>query len=121
MNFAINQKILLSFASIALAAALIIGATLAFFSDQESSQNNALVAGAIDLKIDNESYLNGVLQDGTNGTADTTWELDDLNDQLFFNFEDIKPGDIGEDTISLQRIRFLCIPKTIAGFAPKLP
>ena len=117
MNFAINQKILLSFASIALAAAFIIGATLAFFSDQESSQNNALVAGAIDLKIDNESYLNGVLQDGTNGTADTTWELDDLNDQLFFNFEDIKPGDIGEDTISLhsQNDCWLCAEITLTA------
>ena len=92
----INSRILLSGTIIFVAAALIIGATFAFFSDTETSQNNTLVAGALDLKIDNTSYYNGVLNQGT------TWTLDDLTDQLFFNFTDVKPNDLGEDTISLH-------------------
>ncbi len=113
----INSKILLSFAAIAVAVALVVGATVAFFSDNETSQNNTLTAGAIDLKIDNTSYLNGVLQDGTEGTVDTTWTLNDLTDQLFFNFDDIKPGDLGEDTISLhsQNDCWLCAEITLTA------
>jgi len=82
-----------------------IGATRAFFSDTETSKNNILQAGSIDLKIDNTSYYNGV------ASPLTTWTLADLNDghgpspngaYLFFNFPDLKPGDRGEDTISLH-------------------
>lgn len=91
-----NYRLLLPIASIVFAAVLVIGATVAFFSDNETSQNNTLQAGAIDLKIDNTSYYNGVLN------PDTSWTLDDLTDQLFFDFNDVKPGDIGEDTISLH-------------------
>jgi hypothetical protein len=72
------------------------GATGAFFSDEERSVGNVLAAGDIDLKIDNESYYNGVL------STSTTWELVDLTNELFFNFSDLKPGDVGEDTISLH-------------------
>src|SRR3989338_9026682 len=109
MRIIINSRLLLSLASIVFAAALVIGATVAFFSDTETSQDNVLVAGAIDLKIDNTSYLNGVLNAGT------TWQLDDLNDQLFFDFDDIKPGDIGEDTISLhaQNDCWVCMEITL--------
>src|SRR3989344_8892325 len=92
----INSKILLSGALILASAAVIIGGAFAFFSDTEISQNNSLVGGALDLKIDNTSYYNGVLNDGT------TWTLNDLTDQLFFNFTDVKPNDLGEDTISLH-------------------
>src|SRR3972149_5145046 len=92
----INPSILLSVASIATAGALIVGATVSFFSDTETSQNNTLAAGALDLKIDNTSYYNGVLNQGT------TWTLDDLTDQLFFDFTDVKPNDLGEDTTSLH-------------------
>lgn len=92
----LNSKLLLSASIITASIALVIGATFAFFSDTETSQNNLLEAGAVDLKIDNTSYLNGVLNPGT------TWTLSDLTDQLFFNFHDIKPGDVGEDTISLR-------------------
>jgi predicted ribosomally synthesized peptide with SipW-like signal peptide len=77
------------------------GSTGAFFSDSETSSGNTFTAGAIDLKIDNTSYYNGVLNLGT------TWTLDELNNgsttlHKFFDFSDIKPGDIGEDTISLH-------------------
>lgn len=96
------KKILLSLATIGTVALTAFGLSSAFFSDTETSQGNVLQAGELDLKIDNESYYNGVLQDGTNGTVDTTWELDNLGDKLFFNFTDIKPSDLGEDTISIH-------------------
>lgn len=73
-----------------------IGGTGAFFSDTELSSGNTFTAGAIDLKIDNHSYYNGFLN------ASTTWELRDLTVEKFFDFPDIKPGDVGEDTISLH-------------------
>lgn len=100
-----KSRLLLSFASVFASAALIIGATVAFFSDTETSANNLLEAGKIDLKIDNTSYYNGAFNQGT------SWSLADLDDgqgpsgngaYLFFNFNDIKPSDYGEDTISLH-------------------
>ena len=35
-------------------------------------------------------------------TCDGTWALTDIGAQKFFNFTDIKPGDYGEDTVSLH-------------------
>ena len=79
--------------------------TTALLSDNEVSAGNNFAAGAIDLKIDNHSYYNGAL------SPSTTWELADLDDgkgpsgegkYLFFNFHDLKPGDWGEDTISVH-------------------
>ena len=96
----INSRILISGAVILAAAALIIGGTFAFFSDTETSTGNLLQAGEIDLGIDNHSFYNGELN------PETTWRVDfDLSDdppRQFFNFTDIKPGDWGEDTISLN-------------------
>lgn len=77
-------------------AAAAIGLSSAFFSDTETSTGNILQAGELDLKIDNESYYNGVLNVGT------TWGLADLPGHLFFDFHDLKPDDYGEDTISLH-------------------
>lgn len=106
-------------------SALATGASGAFFSDTESSTGNTFAAGAIDLKIDNDSWYNSNhcvdtdqnTQDDVHtylwqGTAsypvpgtpcDTSWALDDLsNGHLFFNFHDLKPDDESEDTISLH-------------------
>lgn len=97
----INGKILLSGATILAAAAVVVGATFAFFSDTETSTGNTFTAGAIDLQIDNESFVtdsNGILVESPN----TSWGLSNLTNQLFFNFTDLKPGDIGEDTISVH-------------------
>lgn len=91
-----NKKIIISLGIIGLAAAIAIGATTAFFSDTETSTGNLFVAGGIDLKIDNESYYNGELSE------ETSWGLSDLDGQLFFDFADLKPGDWGEDTVSLH-------------------
>lgn len=100
------KKILISLATLGVVGAIVTGGTTAIFSDEETSTGNTFTAGAIDLTIDNESYYNGVLN------ASTTWlepaDLDDGNGPsgngayLFFSFDDLKPGDWGEDTISIH-------------------
>ena len=92
-----------SFSVIAFVAAIALAGTGAYFSDTETSTGNTFTAGAIDLKIDNESYVtdnDGVLVASPNNS----WTLDNLdgNKYLFFSFSDLKPGDIGEDTISIH-------------------
>ena len=91
------QRIIFSIMLIAMTGgALTFGATRAFFSDVETSTANVFTAGAIDLKVDNESYYNGLLN------ATTSWAGRDLTVEKFFNFPDLKPDDYGEDTISLH-------------------
>jgi len=97
------KKILLSLATIGGVAALTFAVTGAFFSDTETSTGNQFVAGDIDLQIDNQSYVtdaNGVLV----ASPGTSWSLKDLVPGVdhFFNFSDLKPGDLGEDTISIH-------------------
>jgi len=98
-----NKKILVSLSVIAAVAAIAIGGTIAYFSDTETSTGNTFTAGEIDLTVDNTSYRSDndghmVLNEGT------TWrELKDLEGgDLFFDFADLKPGDLGEDTVSLH-------------------
>jgi len=82
-------------------AAIVVGATTAFFSDTETSTGNTFTAGSIDLKIDNESYVTNNAGDLV-ASPNTSWDLRDLTIERFFNFTDLKPGDIGEDTISIH-------------------
>ncbi len=95
------KKILLSIGSILFAGAILAGGTGAFLGDTETSTGNTFASGVIDLTVDNESYV-------TNDygklvfSSSTSWSLSGLSGKLFFNFPDIKPGDIGEDTISLH-------------------
>lgn len=129
----INTKILLSGAVILAAAAVVVGATFAFFADTETSTANTLAAGELDLKVDSEAHYNGLVCTLTeenepgveddvylwlqpegeevpvpapahyNQPCDGTWEETDLGvENTFFNFTDIKPGDVGENTISLH-------------------
>lgn len=53
---------------------------------------------SIDLKVDSEASYNG------GAWAPGTWNLKDLKPHIdkFWNFDDIKPGDWGENTISLH-------------------
>ena len=53
----IMKKIILSLSVIAVAAAVVVGATTAFFSDTETSTGNTFTAGSIDLKIDNSAGI----------------------------------------------------------------
>ena len=95
------KKILLGLLVTGTVATVALVATNAFFSDTETSTGNTLQAGSIDLIIDNHSYIDqtglGLVEN-----AGTTWRATDLTNQLFFNFSDLKPGDLGEDTISLH-------------------
>ena len=112
------KKILLSLLSIGAVAGVAVLATGAFFSDEEISTGNVFQAGAIDLKVDSDCHyynLLGFNQDGSpiisedlgcedaHGVAFGKWSETDLNQEhKFFNFFDLKPGDWGEDTISLH-------------------
>jgi len=119
------KKILLSVATLAAVGAIVAGATGAFYGDVETSTGNTFTAGSIELKVDSTSHYNGMIcteeptgiytwqpEDGTQqpyypaqgSTCDGTWTEADLENgvQKFFNFGDLKPGDYGEDTISLH-------------------
>ncbi|OGV97204.1 hypothetical protein A2W24_04230 [Microgenomates group bacterium RBG_16_45_19] len=90
------KRVIVSLVVVAVVAITAFSFSQAFFSDTETSSGNTLQAGALDLKVDNTSYYNGVK------STTTSWELDDLDGHKFFDFADIKPGDWGEDTISLH-------------------
>lgn len=116
----------MSVAVIGFVGAIAAGATGAFFSDTETSTGNTFTAGAIDLKVDSTQHYNGSVcalnvhgndpttwswnLDGAGGypvkgtPCDGSWTETDLGGQHFFNFGDIKPGDLGENTISLHVI-----------------
>ena len=104
-----NTRILASLAMIVFVGAVVASSTGAFFSDTETSTGNTFTAGAIDLQIDNSSYgfdWNDPTNNNPSGVwgpnAANSWQLADLTNQLFFSFHDLKPGDYGEDTISLH-------------------
>lgn len=108
----------------AVAGAAAISGTVAYFTDTETSKGNLFTAGTLDLKVDNTCHYNGMIC--TLGTAaPATWQLEpgvtiaDPNligqpcectwltksltaNDVFFNFGDVKPGDVGEDTVSLH-------------------
>jgi len=97
---------------IGLVSTIAVSGTGAFFSDSETSTGNTFSAGNIDLKIDNSSYYNGV------ATSTTSWTLTDLTVEKFFNFFDLKPGDYGEDTVSLHietNDSYLCANVTLTS------
>jgi len=98
------KKILLSLLTVGAVGALAFGASQAFFSDTETSTGNTFTAGKLDLGIDNESFYNGLPNSGTSWAV--SYDLSNGNGPangayLFYNFNDVKPGDFGEDTISV--------------------
>ncbi|MFA6306805.1 MAG: SipW-dependent-type signal peptide-containing protein, partial [Patescibacteria group bacterium] len=109
-NVFLNKKVLVSLSIVAVVSAIVIGGTIAYFSDTETSTGNKFTAGKFNLKIDNTCHYNGreCICDGACEWAGTdeecfcTWEAKDLTNELFFNLGDVKPGDYGEDTISLH-------------------
>lgn len=133
------KKILLSLSMVAVVAVLGIGATGAFFSDSETSTGNTFTAGAIDLTVDSEQHYNGNVcvlgnWDDNSQTPDTyawqgnapypkqgtpcdgTWLATNLGAQKFWNFGDVKPGDEGENTVSLHvdsNDAYACVDVTI--------
>lgn len=74
-----NKKILISLSIIGAIAAIVIGGTIAYFSDVETSTGNIFSAATLNLKV---------------GDYDpTTWG---------FEIQDIKPGDNGSQEVLLQ-------------------
>jgi predicted ribosomally synthesized peptide with SipW-like signal peptide len=118
------KPIITSIGMIVFVAAIVAGGTGAFFSDTETSTGNVFTAGAIDLTVDSTQHYNGMVCSATSTTytwqpeagytpvvgqypaqgslCDGTWVATDLGAQKFWNFLDIKPGDNGENTISLH-------------------
>lgn len=121
------RRILLSMMTIALVAVVGVTATRALFSDTETSEGNSFVAGALDLKVDSTAHYDGMIcvetkepgvyewiSEGEGSSAypellgtrcSGSWELrdiDSMNDNRFFDYSDIKPGDWGENTLSLH-------------------
>lgn len=74
--------------------------TIAIFAAfaREDSIGNTFATNGIDLKIDSEASYNGA------PVPSGTWALKNLVPGVdkFFNFDDIKPGDFGENTISMH-------------------
>jgi predicted ribosomally synthesized peptide with SipW-like signal peptide len=102
-------------AIIGVVAGITAGVTVSYFSDTETSTGNTFTAGSIDLKVDNHCWYNGeecvctnngcVWESGPNEGEECfcTWSEKDLKEgDVFFDFADLKPGDWGEDTISLH-------------------
>jgi predicted ribosomally synthesized peptide with SipW-like signal peptide len=103
----LNARILVALAMIVFVGAVTASATGAFFSDTETSTGNTFAAGDIDLQIDNESYITATSTEGAGPSnlifwPATSWAMNNLTNQLFFDFSDVKPGDLGEDTISVH-------------------
>jgi len=103
------KKVLISLFTLGVVAVVAVMATQAFFSDSEKSVDNKFVAGAIDLQIDNTSYaidFNIPAYPSPTGALvaniANTWTVRDLTVEKFFDFVDLKPGDYGEDTISIH-------------------
>jgi predicted ribosomally synthesized peptide with SipW-like signal peptide len=110
-----NKKVLISLSVIGVVAAIAIGGTIAYFSDVETSTGNTFTAGELDLKVDNTCYYNKLADGQPNcpevtNQIETTWESTDLGVvHKFFYFDDVKPGDFGEDTISLTVDNDACL------------
>ncbi|GIW68140.1 MAG: hypothetical protein KatS3mg099_088 [Candidatus Parcubacteria bacterium] len=94
-----RTRLLLAVASVVFIGGVVAGSTGAFFSDTETSQGNTFAAGEIDLKVANTSYATDD-EGNLAASPSTSWGYDDALG-LFFNFDDVKPGDYGEDTIRL--------------------
>lgn len=117
-NNKIMKPIITSIGMIVFVAAIVAGGTGAFFSDTETSTGNVFTAGSIDLKVDAQAHYAGlkcvggiwVLEaqtttrpDLVGDECDGTWSETDLGiTNKFFNIGDVKPGDQGENTISLH-------------------
>ena len=91
-------KKILNLIFIFIISTLLFSSTMSYFTDVETTTGNTFLAGTIDLKIDCESHwFREDIEMGSIFFAET-----DLTTERFFNWDDIKPGDYGEATISMH-------------------
>ena len=92
------NRIIKSFGIIVFVGAVVVGATGAFFSDEESSLGNVFAAGSVNLEIDEiQHYYQGDL-DATENPAPVGFGIDGNT----FSFDDLKPGDWGRLQFDLE-------------------
>lgn len=115
------KKILYSLLVAGGVGGLAFGATQAWFSDRETSVGNTFVAGKVDLTIDSTAHYDGLVctdrlwvLDGSlaenalprhellGQQCEGTWPAGNLTNEKFWNLSDVKPGDYGENTISMH-------------------
>jgi len=77
------KKIFLSIAVIATVAAIVVGATTAYFSDTETSTGNTFSAGTIDIAVDGEN----------------PWQSTDQ-----YNLVDMKPSQVGYISFTINNV-----------------
>lgn len=120
----------MSLGVIVVVGAVAIGGTVAWFWDVEKSSGNTFKAGELDLKIDNTCHYNGMVCECTDADVPVctwkaedstdldsyvetetvkigdscacTWAAKDLDGERFYDYDDIKPGDWGEHTLSIR-------------------
>lgn len=106
------KRVFLSLALIATTVGVVsLGATKAFFTDKETA-SGSFVAGAIDLLVGSNSFYNGIQN------LQTSWEKKDLTLEKFFDFDDLKPGDYGSDTVTLyvdNNDSYICADVTLTS------
>ena len=83
-----TKKILSSLSIIAAVASIAVGATIAYFSDTETSTGNTFTSGTLDLQVDNQNPWTSTV----------------------FSLSDVKPGDSGSVTIKLKNVGTLPKP-----------
>ena len=75
------KKIIISLAVIGVVSAVVIGGTIAYFSDTETSSNNIIQTGTVDIEIDGQNPWTGT-----------------------FNWENVKPGEDKEITFVIENV-----------------
>lgn len=115
------KRILLSLLVIGTVGGTVFAATNAFFSDTETSTGNTFTAGKVDLTIDSTAHYDGMICTGglwvdedqtlannprpelIGQICTGTWAIPaNLTTEKFFNLSDVKPGDYGENTLSMH-------------------
>src|SRR4030042_5099391 len=93
------QQILFAVLMVGITLGSTLFASRAMLSNQQTSTDNTIGMGTVDLKIDFSGYYNKEADGNPNAGF---WTLKNLTTEKFFNFSDVKPGDFGEGTFSLH-------------------
>lgn len=73
-------------------------ATNAYFSDTQTSGGNSFTAGTLKLQLTNNTSASS----GVTDTSDKWSVFGDIGNKVMMKYSDIKPGDYGENSVSLK-------------------